>query len=87
MTEGTPVKAHLRIAEITKIPDADGVYYTMTLQSNDNPNKRDDAEGTMTYVDHERTVDLEQGQIITLVFAEDVDFSPPEPLKKSKLAP
>lgn len=78
MSEETPVKAHLRVSEVSAIDDAAGVHYTFSFNSNDG--NREDFEGAVVYIDRDRNVEIKQGQILTLVFAEDVDFTPPETL-------
>ena len=83
MSGETPVKAHLRISELSDVKDGDTTYYTFFFNSNDDASHKEDFEGRVVYIDRTGTVELKQGQILTLVFAEDVDFAEPEPPARS----
>ena len=84
MAEEQPVKAHLRVTEFSDVPDGDLHYYTLTFVGNDGEQSRDDFRGVITYVDRDNKVELGFGTILTLVFSEDVDFTPPDPVTETK---
>jgi hypothetical protein len=72
MTAGEPVQAKLRVDEVSRILDGDKRFYTIKFSNSEKrPDYTDNYEGLFTYVDVDGLLEVNQGDVLTLVFAEE----------------